>query len=265
MPSLKSYAKKFLRFCGLFPPAGRVMHAGPGRGLRFAAGGSNPAYETGENELPVQEALMKLMPVGGTFVDVGANVGFFSVIGGRLVGETGRVLAYEPVPENAAMVRANAAANGMRNISVHEVAVADRTGEGHLVLARYSGGSSLDFLPPPPDACGRLEVEMVRLDDHLNRIEPLQRLDLIKVDVEGAELAALSGMVNTLARWRPALIVEVDDVDVTTAAAKSARCRTWLSERGYDVRELESSYPDINWHVHHLLAEAVTGAGEFKV
>jgi len=106
---------------------------------------------------------------------------------------------------------------------------------------------------------------MVRLDDHLNRIEPLQRLDLIKVDVEGAELAALSGMVNTLARWRPALIVEVDDVDVTTAAAKSARCRTWLSERGYDVRELESSYPDINWPVHHLLAEAVTGAGEFKV
>ena len=231
-----------------------LITVGPGEGLNFDAGTSNPAYESGNNELPVQAAVAELLRAGDVFLDVGANVGFLSVVAARLVGPTGHVVAFEPVPGNLDLIRRNAAANGFAQIEVVPAAVSDQAGRGTLVLADYVGGAALDTVAPPPDACGTLAVDLVTVDGWL-AANPQLVPRLIKVDVEGAELAVLRGMTATVARCRPAVIVELDDAEAAEAEAKAVACTGFLADLGYSVRRLDDSYPDISWHVIHLLAE----------
>lgn len=230
-----------------------VIGVGPGRGLRFTAGPSNPAYENGTNELLVQAAVAAHLSDGGVLLDIGANVGFFSVIGARLVGPSGRVVAFEPVPANADLIRRNATANGFSQISVVAKAVTDRAGRGQLVLAEYAGGAALASVAPPPDACGEIEVDLVTIDGWLAG-QPDLSPDLVKIDVEGAEAAVLHGMTATLGRRRPVVVVELDDSTAVAAEAKADECRAILEGHGYVVERLEDSYPEISWHVIHLLA-----------
>lgn len=230
-----------------------VMRVGPGRGLRFMSGASNPAYETGANEIPVQNAIATYLSPGGVFVDIGANVGFFTVIAARIVGPTGMVYAFEPVRCNTEIIHKNIKLNGFINALVTEKAVADREGPGTLVLADYAGGAALDFVDAPPDVAGSTVVDIITLDSFLGQ-EECRPPTLVKIDVEGAELEVLKGMAGTLKVARPVVIVEVDDSNEEGLRSKENACRDFLTDRGYGVSVLEDSYPDISWHVKHLLA-----------
>ncbi len=126
------------------PNRDMTMLAGIGVGLHFNAAQSNPTYSVGINEWPVQKWLAANLHSGDVVYDVGANVGFFTVLAARLVGTEGHVVAFEPVPDNAAAVRHNVALNKMTQVTVLQQAVSDDVGEGKLLLAYYSGGSSLD-------------------------------------------------------------------------------------------------------------------------
>ncbi len=231
-----------------------VIAVGPGKGLRFDAGAGDADYRTGDVELPVQQALAELLRPGDLVLDVGANVGFLTVIAARLVGPAGRVVAFEPVPANARQVRRNARLNRLANIDVEELAVGDRTGRARLVLARFAGGAALEEAGAPPDDRGVLEVAITTLDDWLaarGRPSPA----LVKIDVEGGEPAVLRGLVGTLARARPVLLVEVDDATPAGADAKAAACAAFCEEHGYAVCRLDDGYPRlVQWRVVHLLA-----------
>lgn len=242
----------------LRPPRPGVLAEGPGRGLRFDPGAGNPAYATGANELPVQAALAGVLRPGDVVVDVGANVGFLTVIAARLVGAQGRVIAFEPVPDNARQIRRNAKLNRLGQIEVVESAVADRNGEATLVLARFAGGAALEEADRPPDACGELAVPVVTLDDWC-AAAGLPPPAVVKIDVEGAELAVLRGMAGLLTVARPVVLIEVDDANVAGVEAKARACAAFCAERGYHVRRLSDAYPDIAWQVIHLLA---TPAGQ---
>jgi FkbM family methyltransferase len=232
---------------------GGTMTFGVGRGLRFDAGPSNPRYARGDNELPVQETLARHLRPGHVFYDVGANVGFFTVIAARLVGPSGRVLAFEPVPGNAGLARANAAGNGFDNVEVVARAVGRASGRAELALARYSGGSMLAEVGEPPDPRGeRLEVEVVAIDDAVAAGAPPP--DVVKIDVEGAELEVLEGMRRTLASRRPVVVLEVDDRTEAAAGRRLDACRALLEELGFEVRPLADSYPDTAWAVRHVVA-----------
>ncbi|MBK7046155.1 MAG: FkbM family methyltransferase [bacterium] len=237
----------------LFPAGPAVIGAGPGRGLRFDVGGGNPDFAAGTYEPPVQQALADCLKPGDVVLDVGANVGFIAVIAAKLVGPAGRVVAFEPVPENARLVRRNARLNGLSRLEVVETAVGDRCGSAQLVLARLSGGSALAGTDLPPDACGEIEVPLTTLDAWHAR-EPATRPALVKIDVEGAELAVLRGAVGLLAAARPMLLLEVDDADAALAEAKAAACGAFCEDHGYRVGRLPDAYPDIAWCVIHMLA-----------
>ena len=84
--------------------------------------------------------------------------------------------------------------------------------------------------------------------------EPATRPALVKIDVEGAELAVLRGAVGLLAAARPVLLLEVDDADAALAEAKAAACGAFCGDHGYRVGRLPDAYPDIAWHVIHMLA-----------
>jgi FkbM family methyltransferase len=141
---------------------------------------------------------------GGTAVDVGANVGYNAVYAALRVGPAGRVFAIEPAADNVAVLRENLARNAIGNVVVHEAA-AGRTSERRDFYLRgdVSAVNSLfpDSMYGAVSGVARVRVE--RLDDLVDG-----PADLVKIDVEGAELEVLAGMPRLLANPRLTLIAE---------------------------------------------------------
>jgi FkbM family methyltransferase len=231
---------------------GRVA-TGIGAGLRFDPGVAETGYLRGDAELPVQAALADHLGPGDVFYDVGANVGFFTVLAARLVGEHGLVVAFEPVPPTAALARRNSELNGFTNVQVLERAASDSNGSGQLVLARHIGGAALETAAPPIDATSTIAVALTTIDAVLVDPGPLPPT-MVKIDVEGAELAVLQGMTETIKHHRPIVICEIDDGDANAYESKRRSCVEYLESCGYHVADLPDAYPGSSWFVGHILA-----------
>lgn len=135
-----------------------------------------------------------LVQPGSTVVDVGANVGTFTLPLARLVGVGGHVLALEPSPRVASLLQRTVALNGLSGaVTVETCAAGDKDGVAQFSLSPQTTHSSLI---PPDDADEAIEVPLRRLDD---LVAPGRRVDLIKVDVEGAELQVWRGMQRVVA------------------------------------------------------------------
>lgn len=192
------------------------------------------ALASGSLENSVQEALVRHLPHGGVMYDVGANLGFFSLVAARLVGPEGRVYAFEPAPENAAAIRRNAELNRVGNIVVIPRAVASRRATARLQLVDDQSWSRLEEFGKHPGTERVIEVETVALDELVDSGE-LPPPTLVKIDVEGAELAVLEGMRATLSKYRPAIICELHDTQDGFAAA--------MAGHSYRVINLEGAEP----------------------
>jgi len=185
--------------------------SGPARGMRINLHGSAVAFATGTAERRLQSALMRELRPGATFFDIGANVGFMTLIAARLVGPTGRVLAFEPVPANAAAIRENVSLNGIDWVEVHETAIAGSTGHASLIISDVSAFSRLATVNVPTGARESIEVAVTSIDEFLaDGTHPVP--DVVKIDVEGAELEVIDGMRRTLAEHHPVLLCEVHDL-----------------------------------------------------
>ncbi len=230
-----------------------TVREGPARGLRISLRQASADYAAGDNERPVQDALARHLRPGDVFFDVGANVGFFTILAARLVGPTGRVVALEAVPRNARRVVANARRNGLGNVTVLALAAGAGTGTATLNLARHPGGAVLASAGVPPDASGTITVPVRSIDD-LAASEDLPPPTVCKIDVEGAEEAVLDGMVHTLRTLRPVLVVEMDDGEAEVVARRASALADRLDAVGYDVEPLPGSYSGDGWHVAHTLA-----------
>ena len=156
--------------------------------------------------LPEQGTLKvveKFLKAGGTFVDVGANVGLYSLLAARVVGAGGKVIAIEPAPAATQALKATVHANGLSNIvSVKELAAGAEKGLGTLFIAQNSGHSTL---LPSDGANGTVVAPIAPLDDLLDGQVP----DMVKIDVEGWEPNVIEGMKGLL-RANPNLIVIMD-------------------------------------------------------
>jgi FkbM family methyltransferase len=164
----------------------------------------------GNLESSVQEAMLRHVPPGGVFYDVGANLGFFALLGAHMTGPEGRVLAFEPAPDNAAAIRHNAEVNALLNVEVVEKAVAAAGGEGRLQVVDDQSWSKLEEYGAHPGTEQVLDVPVIALDEEI-AAGALPPPDVVKIDVEGAEIAVLEGMARTLAEHRPAIICELHD------------------------------------------------------
>jgi FkbM family methyltransferase len=191
---------------------------------------------------------------GDVFYDIGANVGFFSLIAGRIVGESGSVCAFEPHPQNASAVRENVGLNGFKNVRLSEIAIGRGSRSDELLMTAWDGGGTLATSVAQPAALvGRTAVQVWSLDDYIEA-EQLPRPTFVKIDVEGAEMEVIEGMSKTIARDKPILIYEVDDGDEEAFQRRWAELDAAVSKFGYEVLHLEDGYPALNWHVGHSLA-----------
>jgi FkbM family methyltransferase len=170
----------------------------------------------GNLESAVREAMIRHLGRGGVFYDIGANLGFFSLLGAHIAGlDEGRVYAFEAAPDNAEAIRVNAALNAIANVEVLAVAVADQAGRGRLQVVDDQSWSKLVDYGEHPFTERVIEVELVAIDD-LVASGRVPAPDVVKIDVEGAELAVLNGMRDTIARHRPAIICELHDTHASS-------------------------------------------------
>ena len=139
---------------------------------------------------------------GDTMVDLGANIGYYSLVAAAVVGETGRVYAFEPDAGNFELLRRNVELNGFRQIDARNVAVSDARGTARLFLSGDNQGDHRIFAPGDGEETGRAFVDVACVDfDSLAEAEGISP-DVIKIDTQGAEAAILRGMSRLAARRR---------------------------------------------------------------
>ena len=195
--------------------------------------------QTREYEPHVAQQVRRLLRPGDAFVDVGANVGFFTLLAATLVGPHGKVIAFEPNSDNCDLLRHSLAQNKLNNVRLHQTAVAEAAGQ----IALSSGGADSNARIMRPEELHGLQehfahVEAVTLDEAL---QGESRIDLIKMDIEGAEPRAWQGMQAVLRNHRPALISEYSP-DLIRATS-NCDPRSYLEQlwQGHTVSILERS------------------------
>ena len=188
---------------------------------------------------------------GSVVIDVGANVGIFTVPLATAVGEEGSVWAIEPSPENVRRLRRNLEINQLHNVRILEVALAARAGSSWLRLREDPAYATISSVAPGKSAEPMIPVDVLRLDD-LWRDAGRPTIAAIKIDVEGAELDVVRGAEELLEVTAPLVLIEVAE------RADTAEVMARLTRFGYR----HVSRPDFEpWnHLFIRPREAHTGA-----
>jgi FkbM family methyltransferase len=180
---------------------------------------------------PVLEAFLRS---GSTFVDVGANVGVYTAWASRCVGASGCVFAFEPVPATRQHLERVVALNSLGNVRVVAKALGARPGTVDLWVVPQASGLTSAIAPVDESSARRVEVPLSTLDDELSAAGGSSPT-LVKIDVEGYEMAVLLGALRTLSAGDgPAVLFETQDDLLARAGVRFADIPVWFADRfGY--------------------------------
>lgn len=190
--------------------------------------------------------ITRLQP-GMYFADVGASLGVYSVLASKAVGECGAVLAFEPARRTFQLLSENIALNRLRNVRLWNIALADREDVAWLKHERDSGRNAI-----VATAERKRHGEQVRLEclDSLLEREGIPRLDVLKIDVEGAEALVLRGTRRSLQKYRPVVQFEINEQACQALGVSPWDAWNILAGLGYrfyslhsDLRTIELSAP----------------------
>lgn len=165
------------------------------------------AYGTWEPEIVA--AIMNYVRSGMTAIDIGAHGGFFSLLLAKIVGPSGHVVAFEPLPANFRILKENVALNSIQNTTIEMLAVCDHSGEFELEVP---GAETQSLAGPlePGEECRMMRTRCTSLDSYFDGTK--MQVDFIKMDVEGAEDSVLEGSLDILNRCHPTMMVELHNV-----------------------------------------------------
>lgn len=161
---------------------------------------------------PEFSILSRIVSRGDLVVDIGANVGFYTKRLAELVGNEGRVIAFEPVPETFVLLVNNLESCGINNVTLINTAVSDITGVVGMAVPKYSDTGQRNYYQA--HIASSIESELQVLTVSLDAMRIPKTVGLIKIDAEGHEILVLKGMQETLRRDHPLLIVEMNHREV---------------------------------------------------
>lgn len=186
-------------------------------------------------DLPELEFLWQTLKPGMVFFDIGAYHGIYSLVAGRRMGKSGRIVAFEPSPREFSRLKLHLRWNNIENARIEHLAVGAEAGKRKFFQVS-SGDQTRNGLRPPAtgDSITEISVSAVILDQYIADLA-LDRVDIVKLDVEGGEMDALKGATSLLTRFRPMFICEALDT------------ATW--PWGYAAREIISVFlsHDFTW------------------
>lgn len=200
----------------LIPPSANLpILQGKLRGKRWIAGSHTHGCWLGSYEYDKRVAFENMIDKGSVVFDIGAHVGFYTLLASALVGPEGKVFAFEPLQRNVAFLRQHLAINHVLNVTVIEGVVSDC--DGSACFSEGSGNAMGSIAPN-----GALTVTAVTVDRLLEaRTVPVP--DYMKIDVEGGELAVLRGSRRLLTEHRPTLFVATHGVDIHRSCCELLR------------------------------------------
>lgn len=199
----------------------RIMQ-GRLKGWKWIVGSGEHGYWLGWYEIGKRQAFETAIPEGAVVYDIGANVGYYSLMAAVVSGPKGHVYAFEPLPCNVEYLRKHVTLNKMTDrITVFDVAVSDKTGEAAFDLG---ASTSMGHLAET----GEIKVKQVRLDDMVASGE-IKPPDYMKVDVEGAEYDVLNGARVLLAQYKPVIFLDTHNREAHNATTKL------LNELDYEI------------------------------
>lgn len=226
--SYRSFFGRLLRLPLRLIPKGMVLPILQGelRCKKWIVGAGEHGYWLGSYEIHKRRAFEQVIKPQMVVYDIGANVGFYSILAAHLAGAQGKVYAFEPLNRNVGFIRRHAILNRMENIEVFEAAVSDQSGEAFFDLGVSIATGHLS-------ETGSVKVPVVRLDDLVSAGDILPA-EIMKVDVEGAEYAALQGAQKMIEAHRPTIFLDTHGREVHDLTIKL------LASYGYQFEILDN-------------------------
>lgn len=225
--SEKTLLGKLVRLPLGFIPAQMRMPVLQGKlkGRKWIVGSGNHGYWLGSYEYEKRLVFERAIAEKKIVFDIGAHVGFYTLLASVLVGPDGRVFAFEPMPRNLFYLKEHLRLNHVTNVTLIEAAVLDYCGETLFDLGPngFMGHVASE---------GQLQVKVVRLDELVSRGE-IPPPDYVKIDVEGAEMLVLLGAQSMLADSHPTLFLATHDSDI------HQRCCQFLESLGYQLQAID--------------------------
>ncbi len=199
-------------------------------------------YVFGVWEPAMSERIARYLRPGDVCLDFGANIGYFSLLAARMVGPSGRVVAFEPVPSIVAKLRANIAANGFANIDVQPVVASDVDAEFEVFCGPASNSGTSGTEPVAGGASEGLVNSVVAA--HAVPRELWERVRLVKIDVEGHEMRVLLGLKSLLdvLATDAAVVVEVAPGRLRSHGESAEALMSFMTSRGFSSAVLENDY-----------------------
>ncbi len=188
-------------------------------------------YFLEEYENPELQFVEKSLKKGDVFIDIGANIGLYTLVASKLVGENGKVIAFEPLMQSYHSLKKNVSINSRKNIVLENLAIAEMNTQIDIFYNRKAAnlGMASSYLNEYSDSH---EANAVSIDLYLKK-HPLTSIELIKIDIEGGEYSALVGMKDTLINYTPKLLLEIDE-DILSFTPYSERdILDYLENLGY--------------------------------
>jgi FkbM family methyltransferase len=193
----------------------------------------------GSYENQYTQFLLRLLRPGYVFFDIGANIGYYGLTAAAKIGSSGKVHCFEPASQLFQRIQKNIALNRFENILANQVAVSDGMDKMKLYL---SSGDNLGMtgLTKASNFSGIEELtETIILDKYI-QIHDLKRVDIVKIDIEGHEMAALRGMTTMIDRFKPLLLIEVLKTPLMRYDQSPRDIYRFLLSKGYQPYDLQA-------------------------
>jgi FkbM family methyltransferase len=237
-----------------FQPTGTVTANVAGLTLRLDPGDlivTRPMLVYGTWEPFETQIFLSLLEEGMCVADIGANIGYYTLLAARAVGHGGRVYAFEPTPRIYELLCQNVKANGFNNVVTVQKAVANRSGTARLYLDR---NNAVNTLSSSLERRGSVEVAVATLDQYF--AHSTVRIDVLKMDIEGSEPLALEGMADVLNRTPEiAIFTELNPIRISELGRTAERYVAALRAQGFRIFFLdEEHHVALPLHPQHTLA-----------
>lgn len=224
--SKKTFFGKLLRLFLNLIPNSTILPILQGRlkGKKWVVGSSAHGYWLGSYEYNKRIIIEKMIKEGTIFYDIGAHVGFYTLLASLLVGNTGKVVAFEPVARNIYYLKKHMKINYIKNVTLIEAAVCDQNG-----FVAFDDSIRIDMGEITP--LGKLQVKAVSLDTlFVNGDIPIPQY--MKIDVEGAELSVIKGAKLLIDDYHPIIFLS------THGSGIHKECCKFLKDKGYMLRSV---------------------------
>ena len=217
----------------------------------------------GATNEPNEMALVnRMLAPGMVFIDAGANEGMYTLLASRRAGNEGRVYAFEPSAREFERLQANVALNRLENVRCVQAALAESKGEAELKVADevHAGHNTLGSLVHQGVQELRRETVPLTTVDAFAEEEKLSRVDMIKIDTEGAELRVLQGAARVLRDFRPVLLFEASEASLANQGASREALLDFLGSQGYTVYSFSEKTGNPEPHSGGMFSENMIAA-----